>query len=184
MKAIGERLLTAEDLYELPGTEERQELIEGRVVSEPPDGTLHGFSVARLCAVLDRHASNTRSAAVVTNVGFILARDPDTVRAPDVAVIRRERFEGCGVTRGYFPGAPDLAIEVLSPSNRPGEIRGKVAEYLEAGAKLVWVIDPESGTATTYRHLLKPGFLAADGSLDGEDVLPGLTLPLAELFSD
>jgi Uma2 family endonuclease len=184
MKTAEDRLLTAEDLYDLPDDDQRQELVEGRVVSEPPDGAPHGFSVIRLGGHLERFASKAKAGAVFTNVGFILARDPDTVRGPDVAFVGKERLGPSGVTGWYISGAPDLAVEVLSPSNRTGEIRGKVAEYLEAGAKLVWVIDPASRSATTYRHLLKPLRLGPDDALDGEDVLPGFRLLLADLFEE
>ena len=109
---------------------------------------------------------------VLTEGGFLLSRNPDTVRGPDVSFVRADRFNAEEAGRGYFRGAPDLAIEILSPSNRPGETHAKVADYLAAGTRLVWVIDPMQQIVSVYRSLLSPRRIAADGVLDGEDVLP------------
>lgn len=83
---------------------------------------------------------------------------------------------------GPFPGAPDLAVEILSPSNTPAAIRGKVAEYLVAGTRIMWIVDPDSRTVTVYRSLLVPHVLAEAETLDGEDVVPGFRITVAELF--
>jgi len=92
-------------------------------------------------------------------------------------------FEAHGEIRHYFPAAPDLAVEVLSAGSRPGEVRGKVADYLAAGTRLVWVVDPEHRRVTVYRTLLAPNVLGDDAILDGEDVVPGFAVPVAELFA-
>jgi Uma2 family endonuclease len=110
-----------------------------------------------------------------------LARDPDTVRGPDLSFVSRERLSNFDDTR-FFSGAPDLAVEILSPSNRRGAIHAKVADYLAAGARLVWVIDPKRKSVTTYRTLLAPRRLELHEALHGEDVLPGMTIPLESIF--
>jgi Uma2 family endonuclease len=113
--------------------------------------------------------------------GFLLARDPDTVRAPDVAFLRADREPT--PERGYFPGAPDLAVEVLSPDDRPGYVRDKVAEWLEAGALAVWVVDPRARSVTVHEPGRSPTLLGASDTLDGGDVLPGLTIDVGEIFA-
>jgi Uma2 family endonuclease len=110
-----------------------------------------------------------------------LARDPDTIRGPDLSFVSRERLKGFDDAR-LFSGAPDLAVEILSPSNRRGEMHARVADYLAAGARLVWVIDPKRRSVTVYRTLLAPRRLESHESLDGEDVLPGLLIPLEAIF--
>ena len=113
--------------------------------------------------------------------GFVLARNPDTVRGPDLSFVARERLVGLDDAR-FFEGAPDLAIEILSPSNRPHLIRGKVADYLAAGCRLVWVVDPQRRAVTTYQALLAPVLLRDGDTLDGDGVLPGLRIPVTSIF--
>src|SRR5437867_1591412 len=128
-------LLAAEDLYGLPRDERRQELLRGVLVSEPPPGGTHGRLLSRLGALLHEFVRPRRLGIIYGgDCGFILARSPDTVRAPDVAFITMERFQALEDESRYIPGAPDLAIEILSPGDRPGEVHGKVADWLAAGA--------------------------------------------------
>ena len=95
----------------------------------------------------------------------------------------KERIPSPEVSRGFFSGPPDLAVEVLSPSERAGTIRAKVADYLDAGTRLVWLVDPDARTVTVYRSLLSPRILSVEQRLDGEEVLPGLSVELSEIFS-
>ncbi|HEX6853638.1 MAG TPA: Uma2 family endonuclease [Candidatus Polarisedimenticolaceae bacterium] len=172
-----------EALYTLPDDGFRHELQAGCVVSEPPTGFAHGDAAGRVAAAIGAHARATRSGRlIVAEAGFLLASDPDTVRCPDVAFVSASRLALVRDGRRAFPGPPDLAVEVVSPSNSPGEMHAKVADYLAAGSKLVWVVDPETKTVAVYRTLLAPRFLGADDVLDGEDVVPGFTLPVAEIF--
>ncbi|MEO0974511.1 MAG: Uma2 family endonuclease [Pseudomonadota bacterium] len=176
-------LYTLADLQRVPANGWRYELLHGQLVKEPPPGPLHGTIAATLTHLLSAHARATRAGVVLTcDSAFLLHRAPDTVRAPDVAYVRRDRFERLDLTASAFPGPPDLAVEVLSPSNRPNEIHGKVADYLEAGTALVWVVDPEAQVVTTYRQLLAPQRLATTDVLEAPDVLPGFTASVAEAF--
>lgn len=109
--------------------------------------------------------------------GFTLARHPDTVRAPDVAFVRRERLPTPEPV-GFPDLPPDLVVEVLSPDDRPGELLAKIADWLAAGTRLVWVIDPDRRVARVYRHDGAETIVAADQALDGEDLLPGFSCPL------
>jgi Uma2 family endonuclease len=117
---------------------------------------------------------------VAAETGFTLARDPDTVRAPDAGFIRAARVPD-PLPRGYADLAPDLAVEVLSPDDRPGEVLAKVADWLNAGSALVWVIDPDRRLARVYRADGSESVVAEEAMLDGEDVLPGFTCPMREI---
>ena len=174
-------LLTVEEFMRLPDDGMVHELDEGRVVCMPPSAFRSGRVAALVLIRLGVYVAQ-HNLGIVTgpDAGVILGRDPDTVRAPDVSVIRRERVVDTG--RAYVPGAPDLVVEVLSPSDRYSAVARKVAQYLAAGARLVWVIDPEARTVAVYRPDGEVVELGADGVLDGEDVVPGFRLPLAELW--
>jgi Uma2 family endonuclease len=115
--------------------------------------------------------------------GFPIARDPDTVRAPDAGFIRAARVPPV-LSPKFFPGAPDLAVEVLSPDDRAGEVLAKVQDWLAAGSAAVWVIDPKTRTVSAYRGRSSVAVLAGHDVLDGGDLLPGFSLPLAELFAE
>jgi Uma2 family endonuclease len=135
-----------------------------------------------LARILGEFVDTHGLGVVLTEAGFLLSRDPDTVRGPDVAFVRADRFDAAEAGRAYFRGAPDLAVEILSPSNRPGDIHARVADYLAAGARLVWIIDPVREIVDVYRSLLMRRRLPAHGVLDGEDVLPGLAVTIAEIL--
>jgi Uma2 family endonuclease len=121
-----------------------------------------------------------RGMVVAAETGFTLQRNPDTVRAPDVAFIRVDRLPP-GTHSGFADFAPDLAVEVLSPSDRPGEVLAKVADWLTAGTALVWTIDPERRRARVYRADGSDTVLSRDDLLEGEDVLPGFRVSIAAL---
>jgi Uma2 family endonuclease len=153
------------------------------VVREPPASFGHGRLAAGILTRLSAFVKEHELGEVVsTETGFLLARDPDTVRAPDVAFVSRETLERVGDVRGFFPGPPDLAIEVRSPSERPAEVHAKIADYLAAGTRLVWVVDAGPRSVVVYRALLSPRTLLGHDVLDGEEILPGFRLPIAELF--
>jgi len=114
--------------------------------------------------------------------GFLIASDPDTVRAPDAAFIHADRVSS-GLPEGFFPGAPDLAVEVLSPDDRASEVLAKVEDWLSAGCRAVWVADPKTRTLTIYRSSGSAAILKTTDSLTGGDLLPGLELPVANIFA-
>ena len=150
------------------------------MVREPPGGR-HGAVAAELCREIGNHVHAHQLGTVYAETGLTLARNPDTVRGPDVAFVRKDRAEH-PVRLGFPEFAPDLVVEVLSPGDRPGEVLGKVGDWLEAGARLVWVIDPERQIARVYRQDGSESSITADGQLDGEDVLPGFACPLAVIL--
>jgi len=175
--------MTAEEFYALPDGEEHLELVAGWVVSEPLPGGRHGSIAANFVRLLGNHVQENELGAVFANdTGFVLARGPDTVRGPDVAFVRRERIQRTGIPEGSIEGPPDLAIEVLSPSNTRADIHAKVADYLAAGTPMVWIVDPRRKTVTVHRELLSPREVAGEGRLEGEDVVPGFSVSLPDIF--
>ena len=175
-------LLTADDLVRLQPSDKRTELVRGRMIERELAGFLHG-NVASTVAVR-LHAfvrKNLLGHVLAAGTGFKLFTNPDTVRAPDVSFVRHDRIPHPMPT-GFAPFAPDLTVEVLSPDDRPGEVLEKVADWLKAGTRLVWVIDPERRVARAYRADGGIALLTEHDALDGEDVLPGFTCTVHELF--
>jgi Uma2 family endonuclease len=173
--------MTASDFVSIPDDGYKHELEAGLLVAEPFPAPRHDRVRSRLEGALRRYVAEHELGEVFGETGYVLARDPDTVRGPDLSFIARERLVGFDDTK-FFEGAPDLAVEILSPSNRPGEIRAKVAEYLTAGARLVWLVDPEHGVVTIYREFLRPRAVGAGDVLDGEDVVPGFAIAVGQLL--
>lgn len=177
------RRLTEADLYRLPDDGLRYELVAGHLVSEPPPGFRHGGVAAQLVARLVLFNASARLGRITSNdTGFVLHRDPDTVRAPDIAFVANERLASAGYTTRCFPGPPDLAVEVLSPRDDPRAMVAKVAEYLSAGTRLVWLVDPEARSVMVYDNLFSPRELSERDLLGGGELLPGFEVLVADLF--
>src|SRR5882762_2252306 len=177
-------LMTADELLALPRGQYRYELINGELVTMSPAGHTHGKIIIRLTLPLAQHVKQNRLGEVyAAETGFKLKSNPDTVRAPDIAFITRQRVKDVGETKGYWPGAPDLAVEVLSPDDRVSEVEQKVSEWLEAGAKQVWVVSPKLHTVTVYRSTTDISVLAENNTLEGDDVVPGFKMKVIEIFS-
>lgn len=123
-------------------------------------------------------------AGVVIAAGFILAVDPPTVRGPDVAFISSDRLPDGPLPDGFWPLAPDLAVEVVSPSNSAAHMQEKVLQYLDTGSREVWVIQPATRTVEVWRPDTSMRIVREDGTLDGGDVIPGFRLAIADLFAD
>ena len=177
-------LLTAEDLPYVMPDEMICELVRGELICESLPGQLHGLVAANVLGHLFRFVREHRLGRIyAAETGFVLARGPDTVRGPDVAFVATDRTGGPH-PGPYFEGAPDLAVEVLSPGNTKREIADKTRDYFAGGARAVWVIDPISETATVHLPGKAPQTLERGDALDGGSVLPGFRLPLAELFDE
>lgn len=172
--------MTAEDLLGHADDGLRHELIEGEMTTMTPAGARHGKIIATITSLLVRHVeSNAPGDVFGAETGFIIARDPDTVRAPDVAFVAAER--ATEVPRGFFEGAPDLAVEVTSPGDSYSEVQKKALAWLRAGCSLVLVVDADERTVTAYRS---PGDVRVHGFEDEvpcEDVVTGWR-PRAETF--
>jgi Uma2 family endonuclease len=175
-------LVTAEELEQFPDDDHRYELVEGRVVRMSPVGWRHGKVVMRLGAVLADYVHRRKLGVIVTEVGFVLASNPDTVRAPDLAFIRQERIPQVD-PRGFWHGAPDLAVDVLSPDDRASKIRDKVEEYLHYGVTLVLVVDADQETVSIHRRLAPPMVLrGAAAVLEINDLIPGFSCTLGSFL--
>jgi Uma2 family endonuclease len=176
--------MTADELLRLPHDGWRYELIDGELHRMAPAGGEHGFvggtALRRLGTFLDQHPE-VGGALFAAETGFRLSRDPDTVRAPDVAYITQERLPLARVP-GYPEMAPDLLVEVVSPNDTAAEIQSKVDEWLRAGAQIVWVLYPTNRTAMVYGTDGAARLLHADDTLHGEPALPGFTCRLGDLF--
>jgi len=174
--------MTADELLQAHMPNKRTELVRGALRVREPPGAMHGRVAMNLALELGAHVRHTGAGALfAAETGFKLETDPDTVRAPDVAFVRRERVPPADTT-GYAELAPDLVVEVLSPGDRPGEVLAKVADWLSAGTRLVWVVDPLRRLARVYRHDGTETIVTSEESLDGEDVLPGFSCPLATVL--
>lgn len=175
-------VMTAEELERVSIPGKSTELIRGRLVVCEPPGTNHGRVAARLAMLVGVFVHQHELGDVFAqDTGFKIESNPDTVRAPDMAFVARDRRAQL-TRRGYSPLAPDLIAEIVSPDDSPGKVLAKIAAWLEAGVRLAWVIDPERSTAQVYRPDSSISLVAANGMLDGEDVLPGFTCTLAEIL--
>ena len=166
-------LLTAEDLLHVHLPDKQVELVRGVLIVREPPGYQHGEVLARLTALLVTfvHAHGL-GRVLAGDPGFHIARDPDTVRGPDVAFVRTERVPH-PAPAAFAAFAPDLAAEIRSPGDRPGEVLAKVADWLSAGTALVWVIDPVRRLARVYRADGSETLVSESGELQGEDIVPG-----------
>ena len=180
-------LLTADEYLRHPLGQEPGELVRGvmHVMNSTFGG--HGVVVENLLAALGPHVRKRRlGRAFGDNVGFQLdipGETRDTVRSPDVAFVRAERLPPAGIgLRGWVRLAPDLAVEVLSPENRPAEMEARVADYLAAGTRLLWIIDPEARTVARRAPTGPLATLMEGDTLGAGDVVPGFAMPVADLF--
>src|SRR2546422_733776 len=176
-------LMRAEEVERISIPGKVTELVRGRLVVREPPGTWHGAISAKLTYLLVGFVHHQGLGLVFgQDTGFKIGSDPDTVRAPDVAFVARERVGVIG-ERGYAELAPDLLAEILSPDDRPAEVLAKVADWLAAGTKLVWLVDLERAEVRVYRSDGALSVLQEGDSLDGEDVLPGFTCPLSDVLA-
>ena len=176
------KLMTASELERLVLADKQTELVRGRLVIREPPGTRHG----RIAATLSFHVSDfvhreRLGAVFAQDTGFRLQSNPDTVRAPDLAFVAQERASEIP-DRGYASVAPDLVAEIVSPGDAPADVLAKVADWLAAGVRLTWVIDPARVEARVYRSDGSLSLIAADGMLSGDDVLPGFSCSLRDVL--
>jgi Uma2 family endonuclease len=174
------KLLTAEE-YLLHPSSRWSELIDGVIVEMSPPGGEHGLRQVTVSRVLCR-AQDSGVGRVLADFGCTIRRNPDVVRAPDVAFFRKERIPASGIPKGFWEGAPDLVIEIVSPGDRPGEIQIKIREWIEAGARQVWVVYEDSRTVNVVRSMQDRVTLSAEDTLDGGDAVPGFSCRVSELF--
>jgi len=180
MSTTSTALMTAEELMNLPRDGFRYELINGELEKMPPPGLPHGRIALRLSIPLGQFVWDHGLGEVfATNTGFQLTSNPDTVLAPDFAFITKERWSEI---EGYWPGPPDLAVEVLSPSDPPGKVKQKISRWFSFGTKQVWIVDPKHSTVTVYRSPSDTTTFSGSDCLEAQDLLPGLRISLDRIF--
>ena len=180
---VAPQLMTADDLLKLPDDSFRYELVQGELRRMSPAGHRHGRLVLNITTPLDQHVRTHNLGAVyAAETGFQLSTDPDTIRVADVAFVRQERVDAVGDTDGYWPGAPDLAVEVVSPNDLYTEVEEKVIDWLDAGTRMVVIVNPRKRSVTVYRSRSEIALLAEDAMLDGADVVTGWHIAVSALF--
>ena len=180
--AIRDELMTAEELWYLPEDGQRHELVRGELRTMSPPGEEHGWLMMNLGVPLAQHVRAHGLGRVYGELGCKLETDPDTVLAPDVAFIRQERLTEPPQPR-YWLGAPDLAVEVVSPNDRYSEVDDKVAAWLAHGTRMVLVVNPRWQMVLVHRPGQPPRPLTEQDILDGEDIVPGWRLHVRDIFS-
>jgi len=168
----------------MPDDGQRYELVRGEVRMMSPSGSEHGRIAIRIGWRLAQHVeANELGATFAAETGFLLARDPDTVLAPDVAFVCQRRVDEAGDVTGYWPGPPDFAVEVLSPSDSYSRVEEKALNWLNAGCQMVVVVDPRQKHVTVFESRDNIRVVGYDGALDGGKVVPGWSIAVAEIFA-
>jgi Uma2 family endonuclease len=177
-------MITAEELWEVPEIPgKRFELVRGELVEMPGSGALHNLLAFSIAILLREHVRRRNLGVVcVDGAAYTLARDPDLVRIPAASFVAQERVPEGGVPAGPWPLAPDLAVEIVSPHDRADDVHDKVAEYMDAGTRLVWVLWPKRRTVTEHATGSIARKLGPGDELSGGDVLPGFRVQVARLF--
>jgi len=183
MSATSTALMTAEELMELPKDGFRYELINGELEKMPSPGPPHGRIAFRLNVCLGQFIlDHELGEGFANDTGFKLTSNPDTVLAPDFAFVTNEKYREGSKTEGYWPGPPDLAVEVLSPSDRPGKVKQKISRWFSFGTRQVWIVDPKHGTVSVYRSESDITTFSGSDDLEAQDLFPGFRISLDKIF--
>ena len=176
-----QKIITADDLLAM-SSKGRYELTEGRLIEMSPPGSEHGLIVFSVSLVIGNYVKQKKLGKVfAAETGFRLSRKPDTVRAPDVAFVSSARLPK-PLPKGYMDLAPDLVVEVVSPSDDADDMQLKIKEWLDAGARMVCYVYPSSRQVVIYRSLRDVRVLTDADTLLGDDILPDFSLPVNEIF--
>lgn len=183
--SVKHELVTVEALWEMPDPPgKRLELVDGEVVEVSPTTMLHGAIVLMLGGILNEFVRQHNLGIVAAgDIGHVLRRGPDLVRAPDISFVTRESVPESGLPeRGFWEGPPTLAVEIVSPDDRATEVHAKVQHFLEAGTRQVWVLWPSQRSVTVYDPDGGAREFGPEARLNGGDVLPGFTVRVGDLF--
>jgi Uma2 family endonuclease len=174
--------VTLEEFARLPKDGVRHELNAGELLTLPPVKSLHSLVALAVLEVLQQHLQKHGASRAIPETGFILSRDPLTIRQPDISVLSRERIRAANLD-SYFDGAPELAVEVVSPSDSAEDLEIKTKQYLQSGARQVWILYPKTQTVHVFSSGAAALILDRDQTLEGGDLLPGFSVPVASLFA-
>jgi Uma2 family endonuclease len=175
--------MTADEFFMMPDDGMLHELIRGEVTTIPLPGGRHGEIALEIGRLIGNHVKARRlGKAYAAETGFLIERGPDTVRGPDVSFVRKERLVEITNPEKHVPFAPDLAVEVVSPGDRPAEVAEKVETWLATGARMVWVAEPRNRTVTIHVAGLENRTLTAEETLEGGEILPGFTCKVSDFF--
>lgn len=181
---IATTVMSAEELLCLPADRGWFELDQGHVIEMSPPGALHAVCTNRLAHALTQFVERHGLGLVFPqDSGFLLARNPDTVRATDVAFVRASRLGPQGIPDGYWPGAPDLAVEVISPSDRESAVEAKMAAYFAAGTELAWVVHPRKQMVIVLHPDGRRETLGATDTLTGGEIVPGFAVRVSDVLN-
>jgi Uma2 family endonuclease len=175
--------ISAGQLLRMPEDCVRYELAKGALVEMLPAGARHGRIASRIDRRLGRYVEENALGEMFTaDAGFVLSRDPDTVRAPDVAFVSADRLPEGELSSRFLELAPDLAVEVISPSDTADQVQAKLVQWIDHGVRLVWLVYPATGSLAAYRALDDGRLLTEQDVFSGEPVLPGFSCPVSDLF--
>ena len=175
--------LTAEAMFAMSSTLGRAELLEGELIRTSPAGFEHGSITLKLAWPIARYVEEHQLGIVcAAETGFLLKRSPDTVRAPDLAFVTQARVDQMGVVKGYWPGCPDLVAEVVSPSDTYSEVQAKALAWIDAGCKVVWIVDPKQKHVTEFRSETNIRVFTMKDRLAASDVFGDWSIAVGKLF--
>jgi Uma2 family endonuclease len=174
--------VTLEEFARLPKDGACHEMNAGELLTLPPPKSLHALVALAILEPLQQHMGKQGTGRVLPEAGYLLSRDPLTIRQPDVSVISRERIRASDPD-SYFEGAPELAVEVVSPSDSAEDLDIKTKQYLQNGARQVWILYPKTQTVHVFSRGAATVILDKDQTLEGGELLPGFTVPVASLFA-
>lgn len=180
------KVWTEAELQSLPEDGFIHEVVDGELIMSPKNDFFHGDIASELSMAMRAYARTKRLGTVLdSNTGFWMKNR--NCRAPDVSFVSRARLTQLGFkrsTRTFFPGAPELAVEIISPNNTRAEIDRRLRDFFESGTQIAWIIDPEQQRVEVCHSLTQRRLIGAGGFLDGEDLLPGFRYPIADLFKE
>ncbi len=182
MESVKE-LVTVEELWQMGSHGKNYELVRGELIEMAPPGGTHGNTAANLSSLLLSLVKEKNLGVVMVETGYKLASDPDTVRGPDISFLSSAKIPPAGLPDGYIDGAPDLAVEIVSPGDTASEIQDKVQDYLTYGVQLVWVVYPSQRLVVVHNPDGTSRTLHETDTLSGEVVLSGFSCRVADIFS-
>lgn len=184
MTITSEKTWTDQEFMALPDDGNRYEIVNGELVIMANSGMEHGNIGAFLGGAIELHV-RSHKLGVTCDSSTAFKMKSGNKRSPDISFVAKERLQGRKrLPKGFFEGAPDLAVEIISPSNTFEEIHNKLVEYFDSGCRLAWVIHPDEQSALIYRQPQPDRLLKISDNLEGEEIIPGFTMPMVDLFAE